>query len=195
MKYTCQPTENSLDELGIPKNPYFDPSHDSVASFSRILEGGHSMPPPPIRTALICIPSVKGLMENMRQMQISNSNSRDEPLTASTSMHQMMMLQMMLKMIQQMSGIDDNVLSPPGYEDDVTDPGSIVHLILAHNPASKGTLQFGDNNQSVLNTKFQLRYRSSLCIQKLSQFVIQIQRKNMCQELKEISQIGLILVT
>ena len=60
MKYTCQPTENSLDELGIPKNPYFDPSHDSVASFSRFLEGGHSMPPP-IRTAIICIPSVKGL--------------------------------------------------------------------------------------------------------------------------------------
>ena len=62
MKYTCQPTENSLDELGIPKNPYFDPSHDSVASFSRFLEGGHSMPPP-IRTALICIPSVKGLKD------------------------------------------------------------------------------------------------------------------------------------
>ena len=59
VKYTCQPTENSLDELGIPKNPYFDPSHDSIASFSRILEGGHSMPP--IRTALICIPSDKGL--------------------------------------------------------------------------------------------------------------------------------------
>ena len=29
---------NSLDELGIPKNPHFDPSHDSVASFSRFLE-------------------------------------------------------------------------------------------------------------------------------------------------------------
>ena len=27
-----------------------------------------------------------------------------------------------------------------GYEDDVTDPGSIVHLILAHNPGSEGTL-------------------------------------------------------
>ena len=40
MKYTCQPTENSLDELGIPENPYFDPSHDSVASFLRFLEGG-----------------------------------------------------------------------------------------------------------------------------------------------------------
>ena len=65
------------------------------------------------------------------------------------------------------------VLSPPGYELGVTDPGSIVHLILAHNPRSEGTLQFGDNNQSVLNTKFKLRYRSSLCIQKLSQFVWQ----------------------
>jgi len=73
----------------------------------------------------------------------------------------------------QMLGRDDNVLTPPGYEDDVTDPGSIVHLILAHNPASKGTLQFGDNNQSVLNTKFKLRYRSSLCIQKLSHFIWQ----------------------
>ena len=52
MKYTCQLTENSLDELGIPKNPYFDPSHDPVASFSRI----------PIKTAQICIPSDKGLM-------------------------------------------------------------------------------------------------------------------------------------
>ena len=58
MKYTCQP--NSLDEQGIPKNPYFDPSHDSVASFSRFLEGGIQCPPP-IRTAIICIPSVKGL--------------------------------------------------------------------------------------------------------------------------------------
>ena len=46
MKYTCQPTENSLDELGIPKNPFFDPSLDSVALFSRFLEGEHSMPPP-----------------------------------------------------------------------------------------------------------------------------------------------------
>ena len=43
MKYTCQPPENSLDELGIPKNPFFDPSHDSVASFSRFFEGGHSI--------------------------------------------------------------------------------------------------------------------------------------------------------
>ena len=39
MKYTCQPTGNSLDELGIPKNPYFDPSHVSVASFCLISEG------------------------------------------------------------------------------------------------------------------------------------------------------------
>ena len=61
MKYTCEPTENSLDELGIPKNPYFDPSHDCVASFSRFLEGGIQCPPP-IRTALICIPSDKGLI-------------------------------------------------------------------------------------------------------------------------------------
>ena len=34
--YTCisceyTPTGNTLDELGIPKNPYFDPSHVSVA--------------------------------------------------------------------------------------------------------------------------------------------------------------------
>ena len=36
MKYTCQPTGNSLDELGIPKNPYFDPSYVSVASFCLI---------------------------------------------------------------------------------------------------------------------------------------------------------------
>ena len=41
MKHTCQPTENSLDELGIPKNPYFDPSHASVASFWLIPGGGH----------------------------------------------------------------------------------------------------------------------------------------------------------
>ena len=40
MKYTCQPPENSLDELGIPKKPYFDPSHVSVASFCLISEGG-----------------------------------------------------------------------------------------------------------------------------------------------------------
>ena len=33
MKYTCQPTENSLDELGIPKKPYFDSSHASIDSF------------------------------------------------------------------------------------------------------------------------------------------------------------------
>ena len=32
MKYTCQPTGNSLDELGVPKNPYFDPSQVSAAS-------------------------------------------------------------------------------------------------------------------------------------------------------------------
>ena len=58
MKYTCQPTGNRLDELGIPKIPYFDPSHDSIASFSRFLEGGHSIPPlPPFRTAQFCIPS------------------------------------------------------------------------------------------------------------------------------------------
>ena len=31
VKYTCQPTLNSLYELGIPKNPSFDPSHVSVA--------------------------------------------------------------------------------------------------------------------------------------------------------------------
>ena len=39
-----------------------------------------------------------------------------------------------------MLGRDRNILTPPGYEDDVTDPGSIVHLILAHNPGSEGTL-------------------------------------------------------
>ena len=41
MKYTCQLLENSLDELGRPKNPNFDPSHASVASFSlvNILQG------------------------------------------------------------------------------------------------------------------------------------------------------------
>ena len=32
-KYTCQPTGNSLDELGIPMNPKFDLSHAFVASF------------------------------------------------------------------------------------------------------------------------------------------------------------------
>ena len=30
---------NSLDELGIPKNPYFDPSYASVDSFGMILRG------------------------------------------------------------------------------------------------------------------------------------------------------------
>ena len=42
MKYTCQQSGNSLDELGIPKNPKFDPSHDSVASFWLIPGGGHN---------------------------------------------------------------------------------------------------------------------------------------------------------
>ena len=60
MKYTCQPTENSLDELGIPKNPYFDPSHVSVASFCLISEGGHSMPPP-YRSFHFSIPTDTGL--------------------------------------------------------------------------------------------------------------------------------------
>ena len=36
--YTCQLFGNSLDELGIPQNPYFDPYHDSVASFWLISE-------------------------------------------------------------------------------------------------------------------------------------------------------------
>ena len=39
MIYTCQPTGNSLDELVIPKNYYFEPSHVSVASFCLISEG------------------------------------------------------------------------------------------------------------------------------------------------------------
>ena len=62
MKYTCQPTENSLDELGIPKNPYFDPSHASVASFWLIPGGGH-FTPPPCPDAHIYIPALKGLMD------------------------------------------------------------------------------------------------------------------------------------
>ena len=61
MKYTCQPTGNSLDELGIPKNPYFDPSHVSVASFCLISEGGHSMPPP-YRSFHFSIPTDTGLI-------------------------------------------------------------------------------------------------------------------------------------
>ena len=60
MKYTCQPTENSLDELGIPKNPYSDPSHASVASFWLIPGGGRFMPPP-CPDAHIYIPALKGL--------------------------------------------------------------------------------------------------------------------------------------
>ena len=63
------------------------------------------------------------------------------------------------------------VLSPPGYELGVTDPGSIVHLILAHNPVSQGTLQFGDNNQSVLNRRFTLSYRNTKEILQLSQLI------------------------
>ena len=61
MKYTCQPTENSLDELGIPKNPYFDPSHASVASFW-LIPGGGRFTPPPCPDAHIYIPTLKGLM-------------------------------------------------------------------------------------------------------------------------------------
>ena len=60
MKYTCQPTENSLDELGIPKNPYFDPSHASVASFW-LIPGGGILRPPPCPDAHIYIPALKGL--------------------------------------------------------------------------------------------------------------------------------------
>ena len=63
VKYTCQPPENSLDELGIPKNPYFDPSHDFVASFSRIIGGGIECLPPSELLEFVCIPSNKGLME------------------------------------------------------------------------------------------------------------------------------------
>ena len=42
MKYTCPTTGNSLDELGIPKNPYFDP--------------------PPFRTFHFSIPTDTGLI-------------------------------------------------------------------------------------------------------------------------------------
>ena len=38
MKYTCQLSGNSLDELGIPKNPYFDPSYASLVGWMQILE-------------------------------------------------------------------------------------------------------------------------------------------------------------
>ena len=42
MKYTCQPPKNSLDELGIPKNPYFDLHHSlfilhNLSFISRLL--------------------------------------------------------------------------------------------------------------------------------------------------------------
>ena len=37
MKYTWQTSENSIDVFGIPKNPYFDPSHASVASEMKTL--------------------------------------------------------------------------------------------------------------------------------------------------------------
>ena len=63
MKYTCQPTENSLDELGIPKNPYFDPSHASVASFWLIPGGAFYAPPCP--DAHIYIPALKGLTDEV----------------------------------------------------------------------------------------------------------------------------------
>ena len=55
MKYTCQLTENSLDELGIPKNPYFDSSHASVASFWLIPGGAFYAPPPALMPIFISL--------------------------------------------------------------------------------------------------------------------------------------------
>ena len=63
MKYTCQPPGNSLVVLDILKTPYFDPSHDSVPSFSRIIGGGIECLPPSELLDFECIPSNKGLME------------------------------------------------------------------------------------------------------------------------------------
>ena len=37
VKYTCKPPGNGLVVLGTPKNPHFDPLHDSVASETNIL--------------------------------------------------------------------------------------------------------------------------------------------------------------
>ena len=69
---------------------------------------------------------------------------------------------------------DAKILTPPGHEDDITDPGSIVHLILAHNPVSQGSLQFPEtSSKGVLNSTFTLRYRNTIEIQKLSQLVTQ----------------------
>ena len=71
LKYTSQSTENSLYELGILKNPHFDPSHDQVASFYF-----------PIRTAQICIPSDKGLIQYIFHLLCT---SRDVWLVGSST--------------------------------------------------------------------------------------------------------------
>ena len=55
MKYTCQPSGNSLDELGILKNPYFDASHASLASFWLIPEGGAFYAPPALMPIFISL--------------------------------------------------------------------------------------------------------------------------------------------
>ena len=39
-KYTCQPPRNGVAVLGICKYPYFNPTYDYVASFSKVLGGG-----------------------------------------------------------------------------------------------------------------------------------------------------------
>ena len=60
VKYTWQPSGNGLVVSGIPKNPQFDPSHVSVASFCLISEGGPSWPTP-YRTFHFSIPTDTGL--------------------------------------------------------------------------------------------------------------------------------------
>ena len=40
VKYTCQPPRNGVAVLSICKYPYFNPTYDYVASFSKVLGGG-----------------------------------------------------------------------------------------------------------------------------------------------------------
>ena len=57
------PSGNGLVESGIPKNPYFDPSHVfSVAPFCLISEGGGGVFNAPPATELFFIPTDTGLV-------------------------------------------------------------------------------------------------------------------------------------
>ena len=73
VKYTWQPSGNGLVVSGIPKNPQFDPSHVSVASFCLISEGGPSWPTP-YRTFHFSIPTDTGLISNFTFTSIEITN-------------------------------------------------------------------------------------------------------------------------